>query len=66
MNEAADHIQEAPRSESTVTREYTPVPTSPNYGVFDGGDTSIPVRYVLGLGFFMQSGTRDGLGFSKA
>lgn len=41
MNEAP--VVEAPRLESGVTKEYTPVP-APSYGVFNGGDTSIPVR----------------------
>ncbi|KAG0624498.1 hypothetical protein M758_3G252400 [Ceratodon purpureus] len=45
MNEAPVHVEGSPSSESSVTtQEYTPVPAGPNYGVFDGGDTSIPVR----------------------
>lgn len=43
LNEPPVHLEEAARSESSVTKEYTPVP-APSYGVFDGGDTSIPVR----------------------
>jgi hypothetical protein len=62
MNEAP--VVEAPRLESGVTKEYTPVP-APSYGVFNGGDTSIPVRYVEGEDFCMQSSSRSGAGFSR-
>lgn len=44
MTEAPVDIEQVPRSESSVDKEYTPVQAAPNYGVFDGGDTSIPVR----------------------
>lgn len=49
MNEALVYVEGTPSLESSVTKEYTPVPARPSYGVFDGGDTSNPIRCVLHL-----------------